>query len=1488
MSKNKNNIQDKLKEIYKKQDKIAPLIEGLDEIPAQPIKEYYIKLQTIIKEDAEKKSGSYEKIRGEKQEVAIEHIFDKSDKTEPSKLLVVGAAGVGKSTLMQYIAYKWSIGEIWSDKFDYVYRINLKTLLNDQWKESYYRTPDLENGENLLKCLIHYNLTKNLTPEDRRNSEIKVEDLKLLKDNSKILLLLDGYDEVAHLKNEPYYKELEYVIFQHKQVIITSRPNAVDKKMKEKFDRIIENTGLDNKGIEQYFTKYFKTNTEQGGKKGEELQEFLNSNAVIKDICHIPVNIAMLCYLWSEKGLNQELTVTNISDLYVEVVNHLGYRYFAKMWKGSQKEGSSLKEKLQNGEFVPDELKVLLHVAYKGITGGGVDKNDQNRQESLIIKGSVNQKDKSGISIQSSINYLADSEEIKVDPESKVTIGKVYKYGLLKTEKIVMPSDDQGAATEISETDLQKQDYSFLHLTFQEYLAACYLVNQLKNDQSPEKKEIYQFIAEHRNEPRYLMMLKFMAGIVTSEQSEEIAKTFWEAVTCNIDGIIELGMDTKLALLMHVLGQAKVKGTREIDDRIPNRNELLQLVDKVVLKDLISWGEQLKNSDYINDNIKQELLRRLSEKNNNIVTGHYVDIVSNLINKFSPEEQYQIIHKLKKIIIKETAIIGKEDWCLTKQAINEITKIAMQVNLPKKNAEKLIKLLMSKVFDINYGKDAGHSIAELLNNINDQNLSIKVVNRVEKFWTDNKNSAVRRNGVDNTIELVKNLNDPEIIKSYINKVNRFLTNENDLVKTKAIKETIELVKILNDPKVAKSCINQVNTLLTDKDEYVRCKAIDGTIELVKILNDPEVTKSCVNQVNTLRTNENNHVREKAVEGTIELLKILNDSEVTKSCINQVSTLWTDECDYIRDTVLKGTIELLKILNDSEVTKSYINQVNTLLTDENEYVRCKAIKGTVDLLEVLNDPEVTKSCINQVNTLWTDERDDIRDTAVEGTIRLLKILNDPEVTKSYLNPLNTLWTDERDYIRVMAVEGTVELAKILNDPEVAKSCINQVNTLLTDEDANVRDKAVEGTVELVKILNDPEVTKSFVNQFNPLLTDEGRTNSSSYVRDKAAKGIVELLKVSNDSEVTKSCINNLNTLLTDEKDYIRENATNCIAQIMVNLLLPKEEFTLYLNHYNQEVRKQIVNTLSNLLKYFLKYLPKCELLEKLLKDEQNLNIDIINKELFDNELNQQSYYQDLKEEIVGKLAKLANSDAQDTKEVLLADIKSTILYSINRRSMSYSDTIESVKGHKLIELALLVINKDTLSTEDTGRKELSNLAIDIITYQIERLSSEGLKWVNDNFEDLVSLSRESKWFVKILYHKVLEDLVNLKDSDSINLAKELIIKSINYGMTTSITKTEKIIFEGKEYVLKVENKDFIEEIARVVIDQEQDVLAKQYREHKPLLPKSGADLDKAAVDVGANSIVDNEVISHTDWRLSLMHLSDHKKKLANKSIFIARR
>ncbi|HJD61361.1 MAG TPA: NACHT domain-containing protein [Rickettsia endosymbiont of Columbicola hoogstraali] len=71
-----------------------------------------------------------------KSELEIKNIAESINRIQADvgKVLLLGGAGIGKTTLMHYLSYKCGKDNLWNDKFDYVFRIKLKELLNEKMK----------------------------------------------------------------------------------------------------------------------------------------------------------------------------------------------------------------------------------------------------------------------------------------------------------------------------------------------------------------------------------------------------------------------------------------------------------------------------------------------------------------------------------------------------------------------------------------------------------------------------------------------------------------------------------------------------------------------------------------------------------------------------------------------------------------------------------------------------------------------------------------------------------------------------------------------------------------------------------------------------------------------------------------------------------------------------------------------------------------------------------------------------------------------------------------------------------------------------------------------------------------------------------------------------------------------------------------------------------------------------------------------------------
>ena len=1208
------DFKQKLKTIYKKHNKIAPLIEGLEgEIPQQTLDDYYVKLKTIIKEDDDKKQGNYETISGQKQEVEIEHIFNQSS---IRRLLILGGAGVGKSTLMQYVAYRWSKDSLWKDKFDYVYRVTLKTLLNSGWDRDY----DKKEREDELKCLAHYNLVA-----QGIEGGCKLKDMPWLEKKKKVLLLLDGYDEVAHERNG-LYKKLFEKIFEHENIILTSRPNAVDKQMAEKFGKKIENTGLDYEGIGKYLSQYFKKNQE----KGEALREFLDQNSSIKEICHIPVNIAMMCFIWAEGDSNEALhEISNMSDLYKQVIDHLGFRYFAK--SNAQQNQDELMSKWRGGEIYLDELQVLEHTAYKGMTGGGLQVPEDKRFETLIIKGMTKKGDKDGISIQSSINYLRD--QLKKDMP---TINKVYKYGLLKPEGAIIDITKNHNKKEPSETDLQEQSFSFIHLSFQEFLTALYLVQHLlKQNNTEEQERIANFIAQHRNEPRYLMTLKLMAGILSAydddhKEAEQGIKIFWDAVLCNPDGVLELGVQAKVTLLMHLFGQAKKGDT--VDKRIPNSNIAVDLIDSIVLQDLATWGAQLKESDYLSPNIKEGLLQYLIKNNaqwmsdmssklqekftkqikkaNNVPLEAIVEITSSIINKFSQDDQNQIFLKVISLLKNH----NETTWQLTKKALEAITIIhqKLKLNLNDNNKKELFDALLLTAYDSNLTELSLKGIQEILNitknpssiekikaNIKEQqppNMKAEVIikTKVHLFKVIPHNIQFLKDFILNS--LVPFLKDPirdvrilasnmitELAVSSTDKqllldvLNLLLPLLKDLEAKNSFSDNLKIVVNKGGhQKLIQDWINRLTPLLKQPDQTIVISTSSELAQLIKIKGDPidaklvsDIIKALIGIVAAsdwdFRESSFNHIK--------EFVKITCQSNppTAKVVVKNLTELFQDPRPDIRALTFESNREIFQVIdkNDIQFSKDIINIMVPIFKNPQILESFLFSGQIIDIVH--RNPEISSYVVETLTPLLQNSNDEIRQAAF--TMMMDTVSIDNRLARNVINLLIPLSTHSEKGVRHLVLPNLQLLlgAHLRDETQfITDVVIKTFIPRFKDSDKDVRLATLDSTVNLFPLLqgNDIHFLRDVTKAMIPLLKD-----SDDSIRDIVPSSFETIMKTCEnwDTQLIRDIIKALTPILHDPNPFVRVQVATNITGLM-NIDENSED----------QFRKEVLNSLTPLL------------------------------------------------------------------------------------------------------------------------------------------------------------------------------------------------------------------------------------------------------------------------------------------------------------------
>ena len=309
---------------------------------------------------------------------------------------------------------------------------------------------------------------------------LKVDD-KLIeeREGEGVCFIFDGLDEFAPPEGEHsiVFMIINKAYLYKSTVVVASRPAAV-AQLRHKANRVVEVVGFLKEQILEYFSCYpFSRST-----KSTELKAYLSLHPNILHMCYLPIHAAMIAFLFEVKG--------EVPKTETEIYNH--FTRFTLM-------RNLTKNKAINVNAI--DINKLT----------GEQKHCFDQICRLAFEKTVSSK------------QVLDQDEVSSYFQADTDVNN--SLGLITIDRT---AGLYGF----------KEIYTFLHLTFQEYLAA-YHISTLSDE------EQMRLIQDHGHENHMLVVWKFYCGLIKINPYEKKFKTVLQKTESNVLYRIQCAYETQ-------------------------------------------------------------------------------------------------------------------------------------------------------------------------------------------------------------------------------------------------------------------------------------------------------------------------------------------------------------------------------------------------------------------------------------------------------------------------------------------------------------------------------------------------------------------------------------------------------------------------------------------------------------------------------------------------------------------------------------------------------------------------------------------------------------------------------------------------------------------------------------------------------------------------------------------------------------------------------
>ena len=258
----------------------------------------------------------------------------------PRTVLIEGEPGMGKTTYCKKYAYDWATKQqeprgCGSTAFKVVLLLKCRDIHSDVWEA----------------------IDDQLLPRDI-DEEVKQQFFHFIRENqSSILLILDGLDELPSSKLSMFSELIEGRVLPKCHIVATARHEA-GKEVRKCCDVLLQIEGFTEEHVKGFVTKYFKERTDLATK----LLQRMSRDKNLREVAANPLNTALLCLLCEEfEGTLPE----SRAQLYLDMVECVLRRYRKK--KGLLKTSEDL-----TNHYKP-QLNHLGKVALNGLLDDKLD-----------------------------------------------------------------------------------------------------------------------------------------------------------------------------------------------------------------------------------------------------------------------------------------------------------------------------------------------------------------------------------------------------------------------------------------------------------------------------------------------------------------------------------------------------------------------------------------------------------------------------------------------------------------------------------------------------------------------------------------------------------------------------------------------------------------------------------------------------------------------------------------------------------------------------------------------------------------------------------------------------------------------------------------------------------------------------------------------------------------------------------------------------------